>query len=146
MHTTEISIGIAFLLHGIFIYYKSYQLMTNLKKLPMGHIEVFKMFVIIFNHKKSQEPNCGSWFHPMLQVKRQIVQYTWQLAIMESYNNHNTCISDLFSNLYVKVYNHIGGFSKLLALLKEVLEKNGLLIIQKNCQHATHSMWAKFKR
>jgi len=60
MHTTEISIGIAFLLHGIFICYKSYQLMTNLKELPVGHIEVFKMFVIVFNHKKSQKPSCGS--------------------------------------------------------------------------------------
>jgi uncharacterized protein YneF (UPF0154 family) len=75
MHIIEISIGIVFLLHGIFICYKSYQLMTNLKELPMCHIEVLKMFVIILNHKKSQKPCCGSWFHPMPQAMKQ-VQHT----------------------------------------------------------------------
>lgn len=123
--------------------YLLYELSINdqFERTSHGSYWSFQMFVIIFNHKKSQEPSWGSSFHLMLQVKRQVVQHTWQLAIMESYNNHNTCIGGLFRSLYVKVYNHICGFSNLLALLKEVLEKNRLLIIQKICQHATNLMW-----
>jgi hypothetical protein len=78
------------------------------------------MFIVIFCQQKLQELGGGSWFHPMAQVYKNVVQDICYLKILQSYNNKNRTISAFFRD-QIDCYKSLSRFND--NLLQDLQQK-----------------------